>query len=46
MQLEVAKDNIKLAKVAGDVNPADVLTKYKGSKEISKLLDRMNIAVM
>jgi hypothetical protein len=46
LQLEVAKGNIKLAKVAGDVNPADVLTKYKGSKEISKLLDRMNIAVM
>ena len=34
LQLEVAKATIKLEKVAGENNPADVLTKHKSVREI------------
>ena len=43
LQLEVAKGNIKLEKVPGDVNPADVLTKYKSGNDIKRLLTRMGV---
>ena len=43
LQLEVAKGNIKLEKVPGDVNPADVLTKYKSGNDIERLLTRMGV---
>ena len=43
VQLEVAKGNIKLEKVPGDVSPAYVLTKYKSGDDIERLLIRMGV---
>ena len=44
--LDVASGRIKLEKVAGDVNPADVLTKNKSRKDIEQLLSRMSICIV
>ena len=44
LQIEVAEGRIKLEKVAGDLNPADLLTKYKNAAEIEKLLRLMGMA--
>ena len=44
LQLEVAAGRIKLEKVAGDFNPADLLTKYKNASEIEKLLGLMSMS--
>ena len=38
VQAEVAEGRIKLEKVPGDVNPADVPTKYESGNEIQRLL--------
>ena len=43
LQAEVAEGRIKLEKVPGDVNPADVLTKYKSGNEIQRLLACMGV---
>ena len=45
LQAEVASGKIRLEKVRGDVNPADILTKYKTREDIEKLLGLMNISV-
>jgi hypothetical protein len=44
LQIEVAEGRIKLEKVAGDLNPADLLTKYKNAAEIEKLLRLMSMS--
>ena len=44
LQLEVAAGRIKLEKVAGELNPADLLTKYKNAAEIEKLLGLMSMS--
>ena len=43
LQLEVAKGNIKLEKVAGEDNPADLLTKYLSRDVILRHSARMSI---
>ena len=43
LQAEVAEGRTKFEKVPGDVNPADVLTKYKSGKDIDKLLACMGV---
>ena len=44
LQVEVAAGRIKLEKVAGNSNPADLMTKYKNALEIEKLLGLMNMS--
>ena len=44
LQIEVAEGRIKLEKVVGDLNPADLLTKYKNAAEIEKLLRLMSMS--
>ena len=44
MQREVLKRTVVVCKVRGDENPADLLTKYLGERDISKCLGHMNIA--
>ena len=44
LQIEVANGKIKLEKVAGELNPADLLTKYKNAAEIEKLLGLMSMS--
>ena len=46
LQAEVAQGRIRLEKVPGDINPADVLTKYKNAKGIEELLGRMGVDVV
>ena len=46
LQAEVAKGKIRLEKVAGGENPSDVLTKYKGGRDIQRLLAKMNIEIV
>ena len=46
LQAEVAKGNVRLEKVAGEENPADVLTKYKSGRDIQRLLAKMNIEIV
>ena len=42
----MAKGNIKLEKVPGDVNPADVLTKYVNRQAMEKALATMGMHVL
>ena len=44
LQIKVAEGRIKLEKVAGELNPADLLTKYKNAGEIEKLLGLMSMS--
>ena len=46
LQAEVASGSIRLEKVPGEKNPADLLTKYKGRTEVARLLAEMSIAVL
>ena len=45
LQIEVAKGRIQLEKVRGDLNPADILTKYKNMHEIEELLYPIGLEV-
>jgi hypothetical protein len=44
LQGEVLKKTVKVFKVKGDENPADLFTKYLAHQDILKCLERMNIA--
>ena len=44
LQTEVLKQTVVVCKFRGDENPADLLTKYSAERDISKCLERMNIA--
>ena len=46
LQVEVPEGRIKLEKVPGDVNPADVLTKHKSGNEIQRLLACMKVEIV
>ena len=46
LQGEVLKKNIKVLKVKGEENPADLMTKYLSEKDVSKHLHKMNIEIM
>ena len=43
LQKEVSEGRIKVFKVRGEDNPADLMTKYLSVKDIVTRLDRMNI---
>ena len=43
LQAEVANGSIRLVKVPGEKNPADVLTKYKSRSEIARSSNEMSI---
>ena len=45
LQQAVAQGRVKLQKVPGDVNPADVCTKYQSLREMKVKLARVNIVV-
>ena len=45
LQNEILKKAVKMVKVEGEENPADLMTKYLSEKDISKCLDGMNVAV-
>ena len=45
LQSEVLKKTVKVVKVKGEDNPADLMTKYLGEKDISKCLHKMNVAM-
>ena len=46
LQGEVLKKNIKVLKVKGEENPADLMTKYLSEKDVAKHLRKMNIEIM
>jgi hypothetical protein len=43
LQSEVLKQAVKVCKVKGEDNPADLMTKYLAERDIAKCLDRMGI---
>ena len=43
LQGEVMNKTVKVLKVKGEENPADLMTKYLGERDISKCLDRIGI---
>ena len=43
LQGEVMNMAVKVLKVKGEENPADLMTKYLGERDISKCLDRIGI---
>ena len=45
LQKEVNDGKVVVSKVRGDLNPADLMTKILGVKEIHQRLDGMNIRV-
>ena len=45
LQEEVIKGKVRVIKIPGETNPADLMTKYLGTKEIEVRLDRMGIEV-
>ena len=46
LQQAVAEGRVRLHKVLGTENPADVLTKYKGLRDYQKLLSGVNVEVV
>ena len=45
LQGEVLKKTVKVLKVKGEENPADLMTKYLSERDIFKCLKQMNLAV-
>jgi hypothetical protein len=45
LQGEVLKKTVKVLKVKGEENPADLMTKYLCERDICKCLKHMNLAV-
>jgi hypothetical protein len=43
---EVKKGSVKINKVRGDENPADLMTKFLGKADIEERLSRMGVEVM
>ena len=46
LQEEVRQGKVKLIKVRGDTNPADLMTKYLGSKEVDERCAYVGIEVV
>ena len=46
LQKEVRDGKVEVSKVRGDQNPADLMTKVLGSKDISERLSMMNLKGM
>ena len=46
LQQAVADGRFRMTKVAGSLNPADILTKYKGLRGFEEQLKRVNVHVM
>ena len=46
LQGEVLNKSVKVLKVKGEENPADLLTKYLAEREILKCLERLSISCM
>ena len=46
IQEEICRSRLKLEKIAGTENPADVLTKFLGRKEVSEACLGMNVEIV
>ena len=45
LQEKVAKGEVKLHKIAGIVNPADILTKYHCNENLEHQLEKVNVVI-